>query len=197
MSDSNNQQPVEKKFRYRGSSMLPTFKPGQVLYLRPEGYTPQPGDIVVYRSHGQYIVHRVKIVKDGNLVTRGDNNPRDDEFEVSIDQVVGVVDQKDDWGKNERVPGGSYALLRAMLRWKTREIFTKMLPVIGAPYRWLKASRLLKHIWNPQVTMVQMKTSNGDVVKYVVRGKTVATWHQQESRFQYKRPYDLVIFPPR
>jgi len=192
-SKQNNNQ---KKFRYHGNSMFPTFKPGQVLYLRPEGRSPKPGDIVVFQSQGRHVVHRVERIVDAEYITRGDNNSREDMNPILLDQIIGIVEEKDEWGKIQPVSGDKAGLYKARFRWKLLRLNNGLRRYYGAPYRWLKASRLITHIWHPQVTMVQMKTSSSDVVKYVVRGKTVATWYQEERRFQYKWPYDLVIFPP-
>lgn len=176
--------------------MLPTFKPGQVLYIHPEGNTPRPGDVVVYRFRDSYVVHRVKAIKGGELITRGDNNLYED-TPVKFNQVIGVVEKKEDKGKIENIRVNWMALLIVRLRWVLRQFFKRMLPWLGAPYRWLKASKLVSHFWHPRVTILRVQSPFSDVVKYIVRGKTVATWQQKEARFQYKRPYDLIICPPK
>ena len=86
--------------------MVPTFKPGQVLYVRPEGRTVQPGDVVVYRKGDGYIVHRVHSVHPEGIYTRGDNNPNPDGYLIPPEQIIGIVDQVDDWGEIRRVRGG-------------------------------------------------------------------------------------------
>jgi hypothetical protein len=186
-----------KKFRYTGSSMRSTFKPGQVLYVRPTTEGVQPGDVVVYRRGKVHIVHRVKKVIGPNVITRGDNNPREDAELVQPGQIVGVVEKVDDWGNFRPVAGGRVGLWLARLRWGATTLINQLRPVIGAPYRWLKARRWINLVWHPEVVSIQLQSSEGIMVKYVVRGKTVATWYHKESRFEYKRPYDLVIFPPK
>lgn len=185
-----------KKFRYRGLSMRSTFKPGQVLYMHPQAEGVQPGDVVVYRNGLEYIVHRVNSLQEDGIHTRGDNNPHEDEAPITSDQIIGVVEKVDDWGNSHAVTGGWKGLWLARLRWGTYSMFNKMLPWLGAPYRWLKAKRWVARFWHPRITIVHLQVENGIMVKYIVRGKTVATWQPKLSRFTYQRPYDLIIFPP-
>ena len=185
----------EDKFRYTGSSMLPTFKPGQVLYVRPMVESPRPGDVVVYKSGKQIIVHRVKALQANGFITRGDNNPRDD-TPIKPQQIIGIVKKVDDWGRPRSVMGGRRGLWLAQLRWILQALYTNSLPWLGAPYRWLKARRWAGRIWQPHITTVQLQTQDGPMIKYVVLGKTVATWQPELKRFLCRRPYDLIIFPP-
>lgn len=70
-------------------SMEPTFSKGALLLVKEEKQT-EPGQIVVYQSGQELIVHRV-IRIEGNLVTtKGDaNEAADPVFDVS--QIKGVV----------------------------------------------------------------------------------------------------------
>jgi hypothetical protein len=198
LSENNpqNLNTQHKQFRYRGLSMRSTFKPGQVLYVRPEAEGVQPGDVVVYHQGEETIVHRVKSVQNTGIHTQGDNNLREDETPIPADQIIGVVEKVDDWGTFHPVASGRKGLWFARLRWGMRGMFHKMLPWLGAPYRWLKASRWVPHLWRPHITRIQLQTQNGILIKFVVRGKTVATWEPQRSRFTCRRPYDLIIFLP-
>ena len=186
----------ENKFRYAGSSMRSTFKPGQVLYLRPTVKGIVAGDIVVYDSGGEYIVHRVKEVKEKGISTRGDNNLHDDVNFVSLGQIVGVVETVDDWGSFHSVKGGRKGLWIARLRWGVLALNNYLRPVVGAPYRWLKVSHWINKVWHPEVTSIQLRIPEGIIIKFIVRGKTVASWQPQLKRFICRRPYDLIIHSP-
>ncbi len=195
-NDPHKSELKENKFRYSGTSMRTTFKPGQVLYVHPRAKGVQPGDVVVYRKDGEYIVHRVKEVQPGHVITRGDNNPNDDLEFILLDDIVGVVEKVDEWGNSHPVAGGRKGLWVARLRWELTAFFNWLRPVIGAPYRWLKTRRWVSRVWHPGVTTIQLRTLDGVMVKYLVRGKTVATWQPRNARFTCRRPYDLIIFPP-
>lgn len=183
-------------FQYTGASMQPTLKPGQIIYVRPQVQDIQRGDVIVYRQSHGYVVHRVRDLKDDLLITRGDNNPQEDQQLVHPDQIVGVAVHVDQNGSFRKIHGGWMAFWRANLRWKTRAWYQNLLPLIGAPYRWLKARRWVGRVWKPKVTQVRLVTQEGEVVKYLVSGKVVATWNPATARFTYRHPYDLVIFQP-
>lgn len=185
-----------RHFLYRGRSMHSTFLPGQELYIHPVSTIPTPGDVVVFRKGKTYVVHRVKKVLETGIVTRGDNNPSDDDQLVLPTQVIGIVKKAGQGNSFQAIQGGRWGLFRAQVRWKAMDISNWLRPVIGAPYRWLKRSRLVPRIWHPVITTLEVRSENGLMIKYIDRGKTVATWLPELHQFQCKRVYDLVIFPP-
>jgi signal peptidase I len=185
-----------KQFRYQGSSMHPTFKAGQVLYVRPKIRGIQAGDVIVFESDDEFVVHRVRSVTKNGVHTRGDNNPGDDRGLIPFERIVGVVDEVNDWGKVQKVSGGGKGLRFARFRWILNGMFRRILPGLGAPYRWLKGCGLIQSLWRPRIVQMRLKTSKGTIIKYLVGGKTVATWQPGISRFRCKKPYDLVIPSP-
>ena len=183
-------------FIYHGLSMTPTFQPGQVLYVRPMAVMLLSGDVVVYKSGEKLIVHRIKAIQGEGIITRGDNNLDEDPYLVRPEQIIGVVESAGDWDRQRPVTGGRSGLYLALLRWSLLEVYTNSLPWLGAPYRWLKAQRWVGRIWHPRVTTVQLQSQDGLLIKYVVHGKTMATWQPELKYFICRRPYDLIIFPP-
>lgn len=192
----NSEDSSNKKFIYHGSSMRSTFDQGHVLYVRPESKKPHPGDLIVYHRGEEFVVHRVNAVTSQGFQTRGDNNPRFDEFPIDERQIVGIVEAVNDGKRTRLVTGGRKGLIIARVRWSLSAVFNWMRPVIGAPYRLLKSSRIAAKIWHPKVIQVKTNSSLGPMIKYIAGGKTVATWIPNLKRFQCKRVYDLVIFPP-
>ena len=70
-------------------SMEPTFSKGALLLVK-ESKDVQTGDIVVYQSGQELIVHRVIAQKGKTIITKGDaNNVSDPLFQK--DQIKGVV----------------------------------------------------------------------------------------------------------
>ena len=196
----SNVNPLEKdpeKFRYQGKSMHSTFSTGQVLFIRPNVSRIQPGDVLIYRKDDRYVVHRVVGIDSQGYRTRGDDNLNEDAGTVSPDDVIGVVAEVDDWGRVLRVHGGKTALYRAHLRWHLHALLNKVRPALGAPYRLLKTTGLVRHFWRPSLTRIQVCSSAGVMVKFMARGKTVAVWQPESGRFSCRRPYDLVIPPPK
>jgi len=176
--------------------MLPTFKPGEVLYARPAGRALTPGDVIIYEQGGVRVVHRVVSVEPSGVKTRGDNNPSVDAWLIPFEEILGVVERAEDWKAACAVTGGRRGLWRAQARWRTKSLWQRSLPWLGAPYRWLKARRWVGRFWHPRVTLVRVYSEGGELVKYAVNGRTVATFDPASGRFICCRPYDLVIFPP-
>jgi len=84
------------KLAFRGSSMLPTLREGDLLsVVRASAGELGGGEIVVFRRRDQYVVHRFlgRSPFDGRLLTKGDNCLRRDqpiEAEALVGRVVGV-----------------------------------------------------------------------------------------------------------
>ena len=193
-----NEHTGDTCFVYRGPSMAPIFKNGDLLYLSLEKHDFSAGDIIVFSKleKSNFVVHRIVAKTDQGYVTRGDHNLRTDEDVVPFKHVIGKVIGVEKQGKRISVTGGRRGLCLARLRWSLQASYTSSLPWLGAPYRWLKARRWVGRVWHPHITTVQLQTPDGTMIKYVVRGKTVATWQPELKRFLCSRPYDLIIFPP-
>ena len=85
-------------------SMWPALKEGDLVFI--EGVpkeTLETGDIIVYRNPtgNGFTIHRIKELRDDELVTKGDANFKDDE-PVPYDHVVGRTYQM--MGTNARIP---------------------------------------------------------------------------------------------
>lgn len=69
--------------RVDGTSMLPTLEGGDLVVIQGVPVSDvHVGDIVVYNNlcstNGESVVHRVVNITGNGLVTKGDNNPRND-----------------------------------------------------------------------------------------------------------------------
>lgn len=73
-----------------GSSMEPTYKPGDVLILRRGVGEITPGMIVSYQTQNRLVTHRVIAIEGESLVTQGDNNSNPDPWLVPLETVVGT-----------------------------------------------------------------------------------------------------------
>lgn len=72
-----------------GSSMLPTYKPGDVVTVEAINRPIKVNDIVLFYDK-KMVLHRVVKVRDGVVITRGDNNNYFDR-PMHIKNLVGVV----------------------------------------------------------------------------------------------------------
>jgi len=188
---------LTESYRYNGPSMRPTFRPGQILYVRPDVEDLNPGDVVVYQQKDNYIVHRLLAVGANGYVLRGDNNRRIDGGAVRPEQVIGRVEMVEEGGVFSRVVGGHLGLKLAQFRWGTNRLKAGLRYLFGWPYRYFKAKRVIAHFWKPEITVMHLQTETGSLYKYIYHNKTVATWNPAREILQCRRPFDLVIFPNR
>lgn len=80
------------RLRVHGTSMQPAIMPGAVLQVRRSAGPPSPGSVILFRTYGRLVAHRVLAhTPDGRLLTRGDALQAPDP-PVSADDVLGVVD---------------------------------------------------------------------------------------------------------
>jgi signal peptidase I len=183
-------------FRYTGSSMQPTFKPGQLLYVRPDVEDIKPGDVLVYKQKERYIVHRVLDLDNDTFITRGDNNARADRNPVQRQQVVGRVEINEDKSRASTVKRGSLGLWQALFISLSKIAIPSLRLVIGWPYRVVKRTNILPRLWRPKIMRLRLQSGGGVIVKYIHNQKTVATWDMSKGTFGCKRPFDLVICDP-
>ena len=47
---------------------------------------------------------------------------------------------------------------------------------LSRPYQWLKHSGIVAKIWRPEIEKIHFETQDGPLVKYVHKGKTVASY---------------------
>jgi hypothetical protein len=190
------QQGLNLAFLYNGPSMHPTFKPGQILYTRPEVQGIHSGDILVYQQVGRQVVHRICSVKPSGYILRGDNNRLEDAELVMPVQVLGRVEMVGDEKGIRPVLGGRGGLWRARLRWACKVFEQPVRLVIGWPYRFLKAKGWVAHIWKPEFQVMSLGQGEARIVKYLFHDQTVAVWDAKLNRFTCRKPFDLVLRAP-
>ena len=83
-------------FTASGFSMMPSIKPGQIVYVNSDSKNDiEVGDIVVYKKNSlrchrimkKYVINRKKV-----YITKGDNNETMDQYLIYEDDIVGKVE---------------------------------------------------------------------------------------------------------
>jgi hypothetical protein len=193
---------LSRCFRYIGKSMIPTFCPGQLLYVRSNASDIIPGDVIVFEhpSGKNHTVHRVVSVSDRGWVTRGDNNRLFDLNPVSPNHLIGRVEAFDDHGRIISVIGGKRGLWLAQVGWMGRRIENRLLRFSWKPYNAVRSSPLIRQFlyrWFSQyLNVVYLSTHDGPLVKTTYQGHTVALWRPHQNYFECRKPYDLFIPRP-
>jgi hypothetical protein len=196
------QRGLTRCFVYNGPSMRPTFRPGQLLYMRPLSQELQPGDVLVFQDQeeGCFVVHRaVAFTPDGWLM-RGDNNRLLDATPVPLEKVVGRVELVEAAGEFQPVQGGRVGLWWARLRWRLHSPVLHLRRMFGWPYRalrdWFPLRCWLGRRFAGRLQTIRLETPHGPIVKTLWRGQVVARWQPQQGRFECRKPFDLFINAP-
>lgn len=188
---------ITDAFPYHGPSMIPTFQNGDFIYVCPATcYI--PGDVIVFRSwdDDKFIIHRVVASAETSLTTRGDHNRSNDPL-VLPEQVVGRVEFAETRRGLVRVLNGPLGLCWARFLWLLLDIDLFLRRILWRPYNFIRQKRLVGLFWRPVIIQVRFRVWGGFLVKYLYRGRTVATWNAAAGKFTCHKPFDLVIFPPR
>jgi len=193
---------LTRGFLYSGPSMVPTFHPGHLLYLRPNASDISPGDVIVFDnpSGNIHTVHRVVSISDGGLITRGDNNRLTDLIPVLPDHLIGRVEILEDQGRLLPVASGRRGLWLAQFGWRARGIGRRLRLIFRKPYNLIRGCapiRQILHRWfSPYMKVMHLNTPDGLLVKTTFRERTVALWRPQQGHFECRKPYDLFVPRP-
>lgn len=188
---------VTEVFQYRGASMTGTFRGGDMLITREVAFEAiRPGDVIAFRTpesnDDALVVHRVVARAADGLITRGDACGAPDVARVQPGDLIGRVIQARRGTRLHHVPGGFAG------RWWAHFLHLRRGVLVAArlPYRWLRATDLVRRVWRPTVTRVSLMTTQGPVVKYLCGARTVAVWRPEAKAYWCKKPYDLVLDAP-
>jgi hypothetical protein len=202
LPDWARQRGLTHIFIYSGPSMQPTFRPGHLLYVRPDAQSLQPGDVLVYQSEeaGHPIVHRAVALTPDGWIMRGDNNHLLDAAPVPTDKILGRVELVGDGEIFQVVRGGKSGLRLASLHWAMRSPVLTLRRILGWPYRALRRYPPLRSFlarrFASELQTIHLETPTGPLVKTLYRGQVVARWQAQPRRFEVRKPFDLFIDPP-
>lgn len=182
--------------------MVPTFRPGQLLYIRPDASDINPGDVIVFDNlPGNYpIVHRVVSLSDRGLITRGDNNRLTDLVPVLPEHLLGRVEMLEDHDRLLPVVGGRRGLWSARLGWGMGWLDRRLRHLFRKPYNLIRNCALIRQIlqrwFSPYLKVMHLNTPDGPLVKTTFQDRTVALWRPQQGHFECRKPYDLFVPRP-
>jgi hypothetical protein len=185
------------RLAYRGESMQGIFREGDCLWIEPIPFQEvRVGDVVAFTSGAKTVAHRVVAVGDRGLLTRGDAAMGPDPSPVTPDHLLGKVVMRERRGKRCVISGGPLGRGRGGMLHGIARLRRWLLFPLAPAYRWLRASRWASRVWTPRVGVVRFAGPEGELVKYIHRGQTVARWFPGEQRWTCRKPYDLVLAPP-
>ncbi|MCZ7385506.1 MAG: signal peptidase I [Candidatus Methanoperedens sp.] len=76
-------------------SMKPGFQRGDMIIVQSMFLTPQVGDIIMFsvKDKNYDVSHRIISMKNGAIITKGDNNPRKDDYNTKQENIKAKVIQ--------------------------------------------------------------------------------------------------------
>ncbi len=118
------------RFQARGRSMLPSIQDGEILYVR--AIAPRKlkaGEIVLFKSGGEFKAHRIVRKRGQRFITRGDAAMETD-GEICGEQIVGRIFAR------QCEPSGPLVPLtgtRIRLKFFAKQICSRIRPLFGDP----------------------------------------------------------------
>jgi signal peptidase I len=196
----NKTAAAQDAYFYHGTSMLPTFRKRDYLFFQKTSVAGiNRGDIIVFNCQNTTeinpCVHRIIVRTTVDLITRGDNNPKNDKDPVTEKNLIGKVTHYERNGKIHKVWNGRLGMLRARFLHGRLHGISVAKFLLRKPYRAVKKTGIVAKFWHPEITIIHFETQDGLLVKYAHKGRTVASCWTDTNQWWFRRPYDFVINP--
>ncbi len=177
--------------------MRSTFRDGDSLFVEAMPFDAlQAGDVVAYREDDKTVAHRIVGRRVTGWITQGDGNRLRDRRVLPPEQLIGRVTNYERNGLRNPVVNGAAGLRRARRLHTLARVRRMTFSCLAPPYRLLRTMRLARIFWRPDFVRLRLNGNDGEVMKFLHRGRTVACWFKHEKRWVCRKPYDLVLPTP-
>lgn len=201
-----NQHPMGSKLKtggsflaaYVGNSMNPTLREPEILEIRPYGNRPlRVGDVVSFWSpeRHQTVVHRIVRFTPEGMVTRGDNNHRDDAFVLQPEDITGRVVAAWQGRKNRAIAGGRRGrLIGRLIPWK-RLLDRPLSYLLHSFYQtltpWKFLTTLLPVGLRPKIVVFQNKGIGRPCI--LLGRRVIGRYDDRRQQWRIRRPFRLIV----
>ncbi|MDD5423331.1 MAG: signal peptidase I [Candidatus Omnitrophota bacterium] len=181
-----------------GNSMKPTLSPLDMLDVAPyNGKKIRPGDVIVFFSNDceHKIAHRVVSVKQGKILTKGDNNNKVDTLSVSSEKIVGKVEYFERGKKRFRIYGGAIGRAYAFL-FKTKQSSGRALSYLfgNAYIKLAKTGIALRLIpCREKIRTVVFKRPHGEDIQVFMGNLLIARRRPWQDKWYVRKPFRLFV----
>jgi len=189
------------KINYAGPSMNPTLRPGDLLFVVP--YLNNDivrGDVVAFRHPDQarLVVHRVvSHIGVKGVITRGDNNDRNDPWILGPGQIMGRVAFLVRGNRHLPVHGGTRGAILCTRLKVLKALSAAVLPPLRGLYHVLTdfviPKRALKSILKPRVLVFQRPAGTEIILTLGRSGRVVGRRLPGQGAWRIRRPFSLFI----
>lgn len=183
---------------YTGPSMNPTFKTLDGLQIIPyHGCTIRPGDVIVFNLPGlnRKATHRVVSIDSQGIRTRGDNNPYDDPWILTPDQVLGRVVCAQRRKLRLHIHGGLIGRLYVIALRTTHFIESKISKLLHPVYHRLARTDIFR-LWLPALVktrILSFSRPKGTELHLVIGHFVVGRRLPGQKQWQIRRPFRLLV----
>lgn len=179
---------------YNGTSMHPTFKAGDLLWMTPYvERTIRAGDVIIFRAlrADVNVAHRVISVSRRGIRTQGDNNEKTDEQFVEPETILGRVGRFERNGRICRAYGGIAGMMYFFLLRVLRTIVRLLRP----PHRFFCALNILARIpfLRSKLRVVSFKRASGEELHLLFGSRLIGRCFPGKGGWWIKRPFRLFV----
>ena len=187
-------------FVHRGSSMLPALADGDVLDVASnDRASPRIGDVVLFLPSGfaSPVAHRVIRLAVSRIITRGDNNDREDPWPLRPADILGRVVAARRGAVRRRIRGGRAGLVEARAARRARGLAVAVRRMLHLPYRRFAAAGVIYRLSPSRVRprLVVFGDGAGRRTCLMLGSRVVGRYDPFGRCWRVRRPYRLLIDP--
>jgi hypothetical protein len=178
---------------YTGRSMYPTLFEADLLEIEPPSRI-CVGDVILFVSKDNLVVHRVVGIASNGISTRGDNNNEDDQGLVAPEKIVGIVVSAWRGQLWRRIYGGRIGQTYRLFLCGQRRIYRECRSSLVYSYKsasQLGLPRLIKRFFRPRIVQFNI---NGDIKINLMLGVQIIGHYCPSSNcWQIHPPFRLFV----
>lgn len=182
----------------RGNSMRPTLPEAAALLVEPyERRRIRRGDVVVFKLPGssEAVVHRVAVIQEEELATKGDANRAADVSPVSSDDVVGQVLYWSTGASWIRVHGGWRGVCAAKIVKARRCLVRLGFGALGKLLLPIGHRKIVRRMWSlvykPKAVCFRRRGESTFLL--VVGRRVVGRFVPEQDRWMIRYPFSVFI----
>jgi Peptidase S24-like. len=178
---------------YTGRSMHPTLFEADLLEIEQASRI-SVGDVILFVSGKNLVVHRVVGIASNGISTRGDNNNDDDRGLVASENIVGIVAGAWSGQRRRRIYGGRIGQTYQHFLCGQRRLYRIFRSSLAHSYRAasrLGLSRLVMLFCRPRIVQFNR---NGDIgISLMLGGNIIGHYCQSGNCWQIHPPFRLFV----
>jgi len=178
---------------YTGRSMHPTLFEADILEIEPPSRI-RMGDVILFVSKENLVVHRIVGIAPEGISTRGDNNNDDDPGLVAPEEIVGIVVSAWRGQLRRRIYGGRIGQIYQFILCGQRRLYRECRSSLAYSYTaasQLGLPRLIKLFCRPRI--VQFNRNGDTDFSLMLGGHIIGHYCQSSNCWQIHPPFRLLV----